>query len=69
MAPEPGLTVLSRLLAAHPGWTITEAGPVWEAVRPEPALPCWVTARSAASLEAKLDRLAEAEMHAPRGRA
>jgi len=34
MAAEPALTVLSRLLAAHRAWTITEAGPRWTASRP-----------------------------------
>jgi hypothetical protein len=61
MAPEPALTVLSRLLASHRAWTITEAGPVWKAVRPGDRAPRTVTAQSAASLEAKLDQIAEAE--------
>jgi hypothetical protein len=61
MAPEPALTVLSRLLASHPAWTITEAGPVWRAARAGDREPRTVTAQSAASLEGKLDRLAEAE--------
>jgi hypothetical protein len=68
MAPECDLTILSRILATHRAWTFTEAGPAWTVTRSEP-MPCEVSADSAAGLEAKLDRLAEDEMHAPRGRA
>jgi hypothetical protein len=67
MAPESELTILSRILSSHRAWTITEAGPRFTGTRPEP-MPREVSAETAAGLEAKLDRLAEAEMHAPRSR-
>jgi hypothetical protein len=66
VAPESDLTILSRILATHRAWTFTEAGPEWTVTRPAPAVPREVSAGTAAGLEAKLDRLAEAELHAPR---
>jgi hypothetical protein len=66
MAPESDLTILSRILSSRRAWTFTEAGPAWTVTRLAIAKPREVTAESAAALEAKLDRLAETEMRAPR---